>query len=585
MLLLSCLSLTNCVEEATIGCLGFDIHPTITVRPEPGQGCRLEVNLTNFKGEFDEAAFVVTNYLEKKPYSDVQLKLDECIKVTDPSQFSTLVKLNSPLYRRFSAYAYIVVDGMEFRTDAKTFEIMTDIVPNPLACVDSVEVINHEISSRWYDKLSGEVIVHGAGFMPFERMNEDDYLFRSGFLQVKGVGKGFSPHFVSATEAELRLSYEADDFGTYAIEFTQGGNSITLPGIEVPYPNYILSPERPLRAYEPFIPTYANDLYTDNLTLYVKDLIHSYSWEHQSVPCRFTPSQSAYDVEQHLSGHGNMPLVHLEFDAPWQRVGSLGRSLDTGGTFCLGGEMWWREGEVLYRFDPQILTAEEIAMPDFSNFYVGRTFGMADDGSLLLRVSEMVAWEHKAWLYRYSFETRKWTLLEKLWNTTDSFLFVWQEGDMLYEIRNKQQLWVTDLSDEEGEPSISTLHNLPAAYNTHFIYKDGDTLLGYSGGNGSFFSYSLATDVTTWYAMTSLQELSLYHRWNLELSYAPVVRRGDWLYYHRQPLMRVNMADDGATKEYLGAPLGHNEQMYLLPYDDQVLSIDYETGDIYRFTN
>lgn len=573
LFLTAALSLGGCIEKFELAydqiqVKGADGNVNLVVEPLEGQGYRLSASAENLCGNLQEAGF----HIEQSISASTHYKTWR-IPVQDISNFSAIVTTQELLARQVWAYAYVICDSIEVQSQPIELRLGADVLPDPMPVVDHVEL--GELQENHWDGRYYQVRVVGKNFVPFDKYDYKDPLFRSGYLKAIADDR-VKLNILSATQEQLRVQMTLSRY-CYNESFTwcQGQKKVVVDGIRIDAPNWVLPPSHSYRMGETFVPEFATEVGKDQIKLHDDANYLSYGTTFTLDPLDLR----TYTFSQHYSHipiHGHNITIPISY--PWQLIeGKTGYTRNDRERICSGhcvfiagmyDKLCWFDGETLQEYSatvPWDAWIDHIASSDDPESVVIVNVGRMND---------------KHDIYRFRMADKKMQYLGSTPKEAGYVYLVYEREGMLYEVIGKGsncQLVRTDLATMQ---TSSEAINLEASGIDRFAgeYKG---VIYYSCGHRQY-----AYDTTT-HTVRQLNNLKA----NTTASMFYTAISGHWLYNGDEPIVRYDLDQPNPEPEFLGCPKNGYFTCWTYPMGDDCYAANYEyisgkdVHRLYRFVD
>lgn len=557
--------LTGCAEDMEIEFQGFEItgltgQEDLTCEHVAGQGMLVSAKVHNMPEKYTKAGFRVTNY-----NTAYNLISTEEIVISNFNDFSTLVKMASPLKRDFRVYAFVESGGKELHSKEVLFTL--DGSYDPDIIIESIETKNIA-----YDyEIRGEIILKGQGFTPY---SPNDYNPNFSYnVHLNPLSDRLQMYFIKSSETEAHINFICPGFGTYKFQYESGSKKSEVQSFSIEAPNYIISPSHKLRGYDLWYPEFLNDIACNALFLelpynnppvYMPNQSRDYPWI-------IAPNNNLkVSITQTFYGHDTHVPIEIEFEDPWVQAGKLSENdyINTSRFIYQDGRFWFADYYNIYYVDKDFTlhTVETPDVKDEDDYYMSPTVFGSNDESVLVLFEAHVTWAHSRALYRYYPDGNKWVEIEPVHKVDgDPINIVYADGDNIVCLSSAGKVVTNYVT---GEKTVTKLYN----YQQEGYYaaaRHGSII--YTLERGDLDIYDMDKDVRK---RVYFPELFTYHQKGQYV--APMFVAGDWLYFSGRPFVRVNVASGNYEIENMGCPVDHVLDGNLVTVVD---------GDVYLINN
>lgn len=573
-LFLIVLGLSGCTEKIEleydqIQIKGADGSVALQIEPLAGQGYRLSACVDHLCGTLQEAGF----HIEQSVNATTHHKTWR-VPVQDISDFSTIVSTEELHARQVWAYAYVICDNIEVQSLPIELHLDTDVLPDPIPEVERIEL--GDLQGNGWEGQYFNVRVIGKNFVPFEKYDYQNPLFRTGYL--RGNAREELKLFpLSATEEQLLVRLNLDRY-CYDESFTwwQGKKSVVIEGIRIDAPNWLLPPSHSYRLGETFVPEFANEEDKNKIELYDAVGHKSYATSFIISP-EYTDTYSFVQRYSHTPIHGHDITIPISY--PWQLVeGKIGYTRIIRERVCSGNCVFFLEpNSTLHWFDGETQKEYEVSLP-FSAYT--EHIASSDDPTSVVIVNT-VGMSDKQEIYRHQMISQK---LQKLGTTPKdegSIKLTYERDGVLYEVIKQgstYRLAHVDLdhlrfSSEAIDLGVTGIDWFAGEYNGEIYYCS----------NYHQYAYDIAS-----HTVRQLPDLPAKNSWS---KYYTTIS-GHWLYSGDGPTVRFDLDQPDVTPEFLGCPVNGYSASWSYPMGDDCYMALVEYGSdgkkmhrLYRFVD
>lgn len=592
--------LTACVDEENLPYGSTQV--AIEATPVKGQGLRLEAWVSNPELTVEKCGFRVDNgYVKEKHYPLYFPYLEEWprtnVELPGQTSFSTLIKPQEEWMTEFVGYAYIVVNGKEYRSEVISAELGPNDMERHIPKVETVSIADVYASNG---RAGGVFVVTGEGFYGFPSITGFP-----AYIQFRMEGGDFKFNYderaMQLTPTRITLPFSANSFDKFNLySIVQGGVEypVNLPFKIIP-DEHLVAPSYALRSGE---------------FIYMHELLRSdtgYRQRVDSLEVDHGESVGVTNVESHAQGNLfavlsdrdevnckqyirktpiNEPLV-IKMSYPWEEKGQLSPvpTLPVDRVLTAGA-VWYVTDEALCRLDPKTGQETRYALPFHPTKNEIVCLGKDDKGGLLVGHNcntksgrdqiyafnpASAQFESLGYVSPYSwFQSNGWELQ-----------FIGQEGNSVYLVHRISQ-WLHCFTRFD-----TSLHRVDARYlddspNSYVDWRvtglhDGRIFVMLNR-NFPYYVDLRGTNQSVGYTRISNLPISF----DYGLFYQPefIQQSGHYLYVGNAPVARYDLSKADFPKEYLGAPRGAYRDVELLTLDgDDCEVLDKKTGKRWRF--
>lgn len=592
--------LTACVDEASLPDESALVELEAT--PVKGQGLMLEAWVSNPALTVEKCGFRVDNgYVKEKHYQDYFPYLKEWprynVELPGQTSFSTLLKPQEEWMTDFVGYAYVVVNGKEYRSQTVNAELGRGDMERHIPKVATVAVSDEYASSG---KAGGILEVTGEGFYGYPSITGFP-----AYIQFRTEGGQFKFDYgesaMQITPTRIRLPFTVNAFGRFGLySIIQGGVEypVNLPFEIVPF-DHLVAPAYSLRAGE-FI--YMHEQLRDEIAY--RQLVDSLEVDHgESVSMTNLDAIGQGALFAVVSDHDevngkqyirrtpiNEPLV-IKMGYPWKEEGQLSPvpSLPKDRVMTAGA-VWYVADASLCRLDPKTGQETRYSLPFQAAEHEIVRVGKDDKGGVLVGHNCNTI-NGRDQIYAFDPASTQFESLGNVspftWFYSDSWelLFMGQEGDKLYLVHRIDPWNHCFTRFDVARQSVEQRY-LDTSPNSFYEWRVAGLYEGrlfmVLNGNCPHYVDLQGTNLEVKYVRMRNLPISF----DRGLFYRPeyLAQSGHYLYVGNTPVARYDLSKENYPIEYLGAPRGAYRSVELLMLDgDDCEVLEKTSGKRWRF--
>lgn len=589
--------LTSCVDEVTLPYDGASI--SLEATPLKGKGLQLKAQVQNQELKVSSCGFRMINDANQtlypgRPY--VEHPATYNVELSGSTTFSTILEPAEEWMTQFKGYAYIVVDGHEYRSAEICAELGIEDFEHHVPQVEAV--ICHDLHTS-HERVSGTLELRGQGFYGWG--GRDGY---PSYIQLLTDGGDFQfaygQYDMKVSPTCIELPFTAGIYDTFTLtSIRQGGvdYAVNLP-IDLVPADHLVAPSYGVRLGEPLNlhQTLRIDSYYQKVnSLQSEDaLCTSFFNDGDYNECLFgfISDKDRITCRQYIDKCPLAEPLEINMGYPWEPVGHIDLPLVLPADRVMtAGAVWYLLDGKLNRLDPNTYKVATYELPFTAGQNEVVRIGKDDRGGLLLCRNCNSKFDKD---YLYSFDPDK-GIFESMGTVSPAsyfnsslwkLLFVGQEGNKVCMVHR-----ITDYGfcytryDAQHQ-------KVEARYYSQPQHPDFDIKALYKGklymicGYGDLrYLYSASTNDT--FGSVELSRMPILPRsFDYDSDYTPdfMTQSGHFLYSGNAPVARFDLDDESHPLEYLGAPRGAYYSLDVLYLDgDECQAVDIRTGDVYRF--
>lgn len=597
MLLAAIGLLTACVDEVMLPYDGASI--SLEATPVKGKGLQLVAQVQNQELKVSSCGFRMINDANHtlypgRPYVEDPTTCN--VELNGSTTFSTILEPTEEWMTQFKGYAYIIVQGHEYRSSQISVELGSEDFERHVPQVEAV--ICHNLHTR-DGRVSGKLELRGQGFYGWG--GRDGY---PSYIQLLTDGGDFQFDYgqydMKVSPTHIELPFTAGIFDTFTLtSIRQGGvdYAVNRP-IDLMPADHLVAPSYGLRLGEPLNlhQTLRMDSYYQVVNSLQSDDALCASFFNDTNNFEplfgFISDKDRITCRQYMDKCPLAEPLELDMSYPWEPVGHIDQSSALPADRVMtAGAVWYLLDGVLNRLDPATYKVTTYALPFTAGQNEVVRIGKDDRGGLLL-CRNCNSKSGKDYLYNFDPDKGVFEAMgtvspasyfdSSLWK----LLFIGQEGDKVCMVHR-----ITDWSFCCTRYD-ATKQKAEARYYAHPQHPDFDVKALYKGklymicGYGDLrYLYSASTDDT--FGSVELVRMPILPRnFDYDFDYTPdyMTQSGHYLYSGNAPVARFDLDDENYRLEYLGAPRGAYYSLDVLYLDgDECQAIDSRSGDVYRF--
>ncbi len=581
------LGASGCVEDAALNY--GDLNLDIEVQPVAGQGLQIEAYLHNQEAPVSASGFRVINTAPEDLAWQIRgyEPIDMDLKQSGAASFSTLAVPNAEWMNVFTGYAYVVVGGREFRSEEFTYELERSEVPRTVPEVDRVECLSTLCD---YRSIHGKLRLHGRNFCAYEPGYTDSQLWLELLDSPEISFEGYR-----VTDTQVEVNYKAKAFKSFPLTLRQGGVDYRLSdSLYVLAPDTLIAPKCAMREGEFFNLHHGSTGYyedVDSLKL-TADSPHA-QWRscyyNLTTDFGFLPDVGVTTASFHqfIHGYSTPNVLHVEFSSPWHEVARPGSLPRPESYEVAGGRMWYLSDDLqLHGCDPLTGQITDIALPSEIGTNCRVVIGHSDEEHLMLAYQSPSS--TRVVVFRFSLADQSFTSIGGFGpkHFSEHYIsFVGESDDFV--CVGFGNTWSTDFCSlvmcgtKEGMlDRVIKEEGTIVKPNQRFVCIYGSRVYMLNG----WYNTLEYIDINDWHLFQRVEctaPINFTCGWEYETDHALI--SGHYLYMGHSPMVRYDLSNTDMPIEYLGCAPGAYSHSFLIPDGESALSIDTQTGYLYRF--